>query len=70
MITIKKKAVLNNGWLVYSNDIDILMELLTDNNSINWHNFTNGEYFYSDRDVKYVIEMDEEEKIITLMRRF
>lgn len=69
MAKVKVKAVLNNGYLVHSKDIDILMELLTNDDEINWYNFANGSYYYSDRNIEYILEdMDEENKILTLVR--
>ena len=62
------KAVLNNEWLIYSNDIDILMELLTSNDLINWHNYNNGSYFYSDNCKQYFIDGMTEEKSLILVR--
>lgn len=50
------KAVLNNGYLIYSEDIDILMELLTSDDVINWYNFVEGEYFYSDNGEIYIVD--------------
>ena len=65
----KMKAVLNNGYLVYSNDINILIELLTSNNEINWHLFDNGEYFYSDNCEEYIIDgMNDTDKTIVLIK--
>lgn len=63
------KAVLNNGYLIYSEDTSILMELLTSDSVINWHNFTNGEYFYSDNNIEYIVDgMSEKENTLVLIR--
>ena len=62
------KAVLNNGWLIYSKDINILMELLTSDNKINWHNYENGSFFYSDNCKEYLVDgITEEEKSLILI---
>lgn len=63
------KAVLNNEWLIYSKDIDILIELLTSDSKINWHNFGNGSYFYSDNCKEYQVDgITDDEKSLILVR--
>ena len=65
----KMKAVLNNGYLVYSDDINILISLLVSNNEINWHLFSNGEYFYSDNCEEYVVDgMNDTDNSIVLIK--
>ena len=65
----KMKADLNNGYLVYSNDINILIELLISDNIINWHLFSNGEYFYSDNCEEYLVDgMNDDDNTIVLIK--
>ena len=65
----KMKAVLNNGHLVYSDDINILMELLTSDHEINWNLFSNGEYFYSDNCEEYLVDgMNDTDNTIVLIK--
>lgn len=63
-----KKAVFVNNYLIYSKDINILIELLKNNDTINWYNFTSGDFFYSNENIEYIIkEINHEEKTVVLV---
>ena len=52
----KYKAIYNNEYKIYCSDVSILIELLQDDNIINWYNFNENSMFYSNDGIPYIVK--------------
>lgn len=61
------ETIISNGWKVSSCDINVLIEILRNNDKINWYNFNIGSFYYNNDCEQYVVvEMCNKTKEITL----
>ena len=60
------REVYNNGYQIFASDIELLEEL-KDADNVNWFNFKNDDFYYSDNDERYqVLEINHNDKYVIL----
>ena len=60
------REVYNNGYQIFASDIELLEEL-KDGDNVNWFNFKNDDFYYSDNDERYqVLEINHNDKYVIL----
>lgn len=60
------KEVYNNGYQIFASDIELLEEL-KDGDNMNWFNFKNDDFYYSNNDERYqVLKINHNDKYVIL----